>query len=161
MWKNVSEKYEASDTGQIRNKRTKRELKQFLGKDGYMRVQFDGKTKLTHRIIAEVFVHRTEGSDFVNHKDGHKWNNAAWNLEWCTRNENMQHAYRSGLKKRPNGIMNGRSILTYADVQFIKTHYVPRDKTYGALALAAKYGVAHQTICAVATGQNWKDRRTK
>ena len=44
MWVSISEKYEASTDGHIRNKKTKRVLKEFVGKDGYVRTQFDGKT---------------------------------------------------------------------------------------------------------------------
>lgn len=156
MWVSISNKYEVSDLGCIRNKKTKRVLRQFVGKDGYMRTQFDGKTRTVHRVVATAFLHPVPGLDFVNHKDGNKQNNAASNLEWCNRKENMCHAYNMGLKKPPRGMMNGRSILTYADVSFIRKYYIPRDKVFGAKALSQKFGVAMQTICAVASGQNWK-----
>lgn len=34
MWIKISDKYECSDEGHIRNKKTKRVLKEFVGKDG-------------------------------------------------------------------------------------------------------------------------------
>lgn len=51
MWKQCSEKYEASTDGRIRNIKTKRVLREFIGKDGYLRTQFDGKSRLVHRVI--------------------------------------------------------------------------------------------------------------
>lgn len=42
----------------------------------------------------------TLGCDEVNHKDGNKCNNVADNLEWCTKSENMIHAYKMGLQTK-------------------------------------------------------------
>ena len=148
--------YEASDLGEIRNIKTGRVLVQFIGKDGYLRTQIAGKTRLVHRLIAKTFVPKPEGKDFVNHIDGDKQNNEVRNLEWVTRSENIKHAYSIGLKSS-NGSRNGRSKLTEDDVRFIRENYKPYDKQFGANALAEKFGVARQTIGAVASGQNWGD----
>lgn len=43
IWKKIDDNYEASYDGRIRNSKTKHELKQFVGKDGYVRTQFTGK----------------------------------------------------------------------------------------------------------------------
>ena len=158
MWISISDKYEASLDGHIRNKNTKRILREFVGKDGYLRTQFDGKSRTVHRVIALAFIPKIEGKDFINHKDGNKQNNSVDNLEWCTRSENMKHAYKHNLKSSI-GIKNGRNKLSYDDVLYIRTHYIPRDKHFGAKPLAKKFGVAHQTISAVACGQNFKELR--
>lgn len=159
MWVDISEKYEASSEGHIRNKKTGRILSEFIGKGGYLRTQFDGKTRSVHRVIALAFLPAKDGKDFVNHKDGNKQNNSVENLEWCTRNENMRHAYDHGLKKAPKGIMNGRCKLSYENVSFIRENYIRGDKRFGACAMAKIFGVAHQTISAVVTGQNWSALR--
>ena len=52
-----------------------------------------------HRLIAEAFISKIEGKDFVNHIDGNSKNNSITNLEWCTHQENIKHAVRIGLKK--------------------------------------------------------------
>lgn len=155
-WIDVSEKYECSYDGQIRNKKTKRVLKQFIGKDGYLRTQFDGKTRTVHRVIALAFIPKEKGKDFVNHIDGDKKNNSVSNLEWCTREENMRHAYKIGLIEPPIGIKNGRCKLTYKQVSWIKENYKPFDKNLGAKPLSIKFGVSPKTISAVVSGQNWK-----
>lgn len=157
MWVSISGKYEASTDGHIRNKKTKRVLKEFVGKDGYVRTQFDGKTRLVHRVIAFAFVASDVNKPFVNHKDGNKQNNSVDNLEWCTRSENIQHAYDNGLNHGMKGTSNGRCKLKEADVLYIREKYIPFDKEFGAKALAKRFGVAPQTISAVITKQNWSD----
>lgn len=73
-------------------------------RSGYLRVTLYRPRKrwLLHRLVAELFVPKVEGANFVNHKDGDKTNCDKENLEWTTREENEQHAYDSGL--RPNQV---------------------------------------------------------
>ena len=156
MWKKYLENYEASIDGHIRNSKTGRVLHEYVGKDGYLRTQFDGKTRLVHRVIAQTFLENPEDLPEVNHIDGCKVNNSVSNLEYCTRNDNLRHAYEHNLRnaKRTN---NARCKLTEDDVAYIKKNYIRGDKTYGAIALAKHFNVAPQTICAVTSEQNWKE----
>lgn len=156
MWIDISDNYEASTDGHIRNKRTRRVLREFVGKDGYLRTQFDGKSRTVHKTIAKAFIPQDPDRPFVNHKDGNKQNNRVDNLEWCTRSENMYHAYDHNLKKSPIGTTNGRCKLSEEDVEYIRANYKPHDSVFGARPLAEKFGVAPQTISAVMSGQNWK-----
>lgn len=48
----------------------------------------------------------------INHKDGVKWHNELYNLEWVTSSENIKHAGRNGLIARPSGEHNGNASLT-------------------------------------------------
>lgn len=138
MWKRYSEKYEASTDGHIRNTKTKRVLHEFPGKDRYLRTQY---------ILPEV-----------NHKDGDKSNNSVDNLEWCTRSDNLKHAYTHGLRTA-KGTNNARCKLSADNVAYIKNNYIRGDRQYGAKALASKFNVAPQTVCAVISGQNWKGEK--
>lgn len=156
MWKKYSENYEASTDGHIRNSKTKHVLHEFKSKDGYMRTQLGGKTRLVHRVIAQTFIENPHQLPEVNHIDGCKTNNAVSNLEYCSRSDNLRHAYINDLRnaKRTN---NSRCKLSEDDVAYIKNNYSRGDKIYGAKALSKRFGVAYQTICAVVSGQNWKD----
>ena len=60
------------------------------------------KHAYVHRLVAEYFVPNPLGKTQVNHKDGNKSNNKAWNLEWVTPRENTIHA-RNVLKKKSSG----------------------------------------------------------
>lgn len=155
MWIEFDSLYEVSFDGHIRNKVTKRVIREFAGKDGYLRTQLHGKTTLIHRIIAAAFIQNPDDLPEVNHKDGNKRNNAVSNLEWVTRSENQAHAYKLGLKST-RGTKNGRHKLTEKDVEYIRNHYVKGDKNFGTKALSEKFGVARQTISAVICGQNWR-----
>lgn len=155
MWKACSKKYEASTSGHIRNAKTKRVLKEFVGKDGYLRTQFDGKTRLVHRVIAKTFIDNTANLPEVNHINGNKSDNSINNLEWCTRNENLKHAYKHNLRNA-KGTNNARSKLSEEDIRYIRKNYIKGDKVYGGIAIGKKFNVAHQTISAVVSGQNWE-----
>ena len=113
IWKPIEgyeELYEVSNTGKVRSRDRKtlrgvrkgRKLKPALIHQGYYMVSLCKgsvvKKARVNRLVAEAFCEKRNGCDQVNHKDGNKLNNNAENLEWCTKSENMIHAYRSGLQ---------------------------------------------------------------
>jgi hypothetical protein len=64
--------------------------------------------RLVHQIVAELFVPNTRPeADCVNHINGIKSDTGYRNLEWCTREENMQHAWQTGLCK-PHKLTAGK-----------------------------------------------------
>lgn len=64
---------------------------------GYKRIHYDGKPKLLHRVVAEIFIENSESHETVNHIDGNKLNNKIDNLEWVSNSDNVRHAIRTGL----------------------------------------------------------------
>lgn len=69
---------------------------------GYVKAQLRKrdilKSYFVHRLVAQAFLPNTENKETVNHKDGDKLNNTIENLEWMSNTENMQHAYRTGIR---------------------------------------------------------------
>jgi len=115
-------KYSVDDTGVVYTARRRGTsggiLPQRLNSSGYYRVDLqDGNKKrsvFVHRIVAKAFIVRKPGRDYINHKDGNKLNNHVDNLEWCTRSENIVHAYKNGLMHEfhPSGEKHTNSKLT-------------------------------------------------
>ena len=132
-----------------------------LTRDGYRRVSLskEGKPKefRVNRLVAETFIPNPENKPTVNHKNGNKLDNRVENLEWMTREENMQHAYDNGLKKPTRGPFNAQAKLSESDVRYIRKHYKRQDKTFGTVGLAKKFGTTPRVIGLVVRGLSYKN----
>lgn len=95
-------------------------------RDGYFKVKVTINNKKTaigiHRIVAKAFcpipkrhldVGKTYADLEVNHIDGNPSNNNAENLEWCTCEENVNHAFRL------HPIRGGKRVLSPAEIKII------------------------------------------
>lgn len=89
--------YEISNFGQVRNNKGEI-LKHGIKRTNctcYKNVRLwkDGKyhNKYVHRLIAEAFIPNPENLPFINHKDEDGTNNLIENLEWCTREYNVNY----------------------------------------------------------------------
>lgn len=100
------ENYSISEDGRVYNTKFGRNIKHNLNSIGYSRVSLSNKGKqkqlLVHRLVAQAFIPNPNNLPEVNHKDGNKRNNNVDNLEWTTRSENEEHAYRTGLQLQKN-----------------------------------------------------------
>lgn len=89
---------------------------------------------LVHRLVAEAFMLNPDNKEMVNHKDGNKRNNNATNLEWATRQENEDHAFRTGLKELHNDpehmhkMREAASAVNGKQVRCIETGVIYRSK---------------------------------
>ena len=96
-------------------------------KNGYLKIGLvkDHKQKyyFIHRLVAETFIPNPNNYLVVNHINGDKTNNHIDNLEWCTQQYNIKHAYKNGLKKgvsaEHKGSKNPKSKLTEKEVLLI------------------------------------------
>lgn len=135
IWKKIKDypNYEISNLGRIKalkyysnvhKQYYDRELilKEKTNKFGYKFVslsnKFGRKNKMIHRLVAIAFIENKNGYKEVNHIDGNKCNNNVNNLEWCSRSDNMLHAYKLGLRKGTSKINS--KILQLSDGEVIK-----------------------------------------
>lgn len=73
-------------------------LKPRKNPNGYMIVTLGKEQLSVHRLVAIHFIANPYSLTQVNHRDGNKENNHVNNIEWCTAEQNMQHALESGLR---------------------------------------------------------------
>ena len=105
IWKDTVEfpdRFEVSNLGNIRNKKTKVLKKQVNSgsSKGYKAIIVSVNNKATnhsvHRMVAKAFIPNPEGKPQVNHKNSIRDDNRVENLEWVTVSENIQHAMKHG-----------------------------------------------------------------
>lgn len=96
------DKYQISNTGKVRNKKTGLLLKPKYNQKGYQYVNlcinhFKSVKWYIHRLVGFHFIPNPEHKPQINHKDGNPSNNNVDNLEWVTNEENQRHAVLNNL----------------------------------------------------------------
>ncbi len=153
------EGYFVSEEGKVfSNKRGKiKEISQSVQRQ-YYACKFllkDGTRKHlhVHRLVAFTFIENPENKPFVNHKDGNKLNNHVSNLEWVTRQENVDHAMENNLVPAMVGVNNGRALLTENEVREIYSRLLLGEKSTD---LAKEFSVEKTTIGNIKRRKEWK-----
>ena len=130
-------------------------MSQELTKDGYVRVSLSKKGRIKtqiHRVVAEAFIPNPENKPEVNHINGAKNDNRVENLEWCTRSENVRHAFKTGLTLYHKGENSHRSKITEEQAREIKYGH----KGVLQKDIAEMYGLSRAAVCLIRKGWNWK-----
>ena len=92
-----------SNTGIVISKKRgfEYELTQTATNNGYLQCNIGAKSIThVHKMVALCWVPNAypDIKVEINHRDGDKQNNVAWNLEWVTHLENIRHSIDMGLK---------------------------------------------------------------
>lgn len=122
---------------------------------GYLQVTLrddlgNRKTIKVHRLIASAFIPNLDESREINHKDFNKENNSFNNLEWCSRqyNVNYNFIHRNYIKQIEKVSPLGRE----------QVKVIPEMMQYGfSIKLISKlFNVGHITIRNIIAGKTWK-----
>lgn len=103
-----------------------------------------------HRLVATIFIDNINDLPDINHIDGNKRNNCSYNLEWCTKQDNMKHAVKLGLCKNNSELMKSKNReLRSTSIQCIETGQI-----FGSILDAATYyNVSHGTVADIVHGR--------
>jgi len=159
IWKDI-EGYEGiyliSNLGRVKSLYGKGRIRaQTPDKDGYLKVGLyknaKQKNAIVSRLVAKAFI---EGEkEQVNHIDGDKKNNRVSNLEWVDNQENIDHAWDTGLYTLERQMMRP-SKLDKDKVIEIRESYSKGERSYGELAKL--YDVSKSLIADVVKRRCWK-----
>lgn len=115
IWKEIPNlPYDISNLGNVRRQlnakykyKNRLYVRPYLNNKGYWCINLYLNCKVyrrqIHRLVAEAFIPNPNNLTEVNHIDGNTQNNSIDNLEWCTHQYNMQHAWDTGLHKNRLG----------------------------------------------------------
>jgi hypothetical protein len=136
-----------------------RKLKPIIMPNGYYKVNINinGKEKLVslHRLVAEAFIPNPENKPEVNHKNGNKGINAAYNLEWNTSKENIEHAWRTGLKTAMKGDAHPMHKVNADTVNKICALLITGDYSYKQISEMT--GATYSIVKKIKNKERWKE----
>lgn len=123
---------------------------------GYMRVSLRKGGMLyrfqVHRLVAGAFMDPAKPCMHVNHKDGDKTNNRLENLEWATPQENVRHAWATGLCHALKGADHPAATLSEESVKTILSAVV-RGVPHNIIAKVMN--VSATTVGQISSGSSW------
>jgi predicted XRE-type DNA-binding protein len=176
-WRTIKEftNYQISNLGRIKRivpdkyNRPLIMLKIQKDKNGYSYVELKNesitKKKKIHRLVLMSFKPIDTSELFqCNHIDGNKQNNCIYNLEWVTASENVQHAFKIGIKTISRNTKNKMSLkkkgesnlfhkLTEENIKEIK--FLLEQDILSQKEIAKIFGVVQTTISMIKLNKAW------
>lgn len=149
-------KYQISNTGKVRNKKTGLILKPKYNQKGYQYVNLSvSKTKsikwYIHRLVGFHFIPNPGNKPQINHIDGNPSNNMVENLEWVTNTENQYHAVLNNLHFQ--GETHKDSKFTNESIKLLPKLI---DIGFSLVDINKLTGVAIQNIKKIINGITWR-----
>jgi hypothetical protein len=116
------------------------------------------KNNYIHRLVADAFLDKIEGSYYVNHKDADKLNNNSINLEYCTHRENMIHARKLGLVPCRKGKYYGNygedcSYSKLTNKQTLEIYKLAHAGELSQPEIGFKFNVSRSMVSAIKNGK--------
>lgn len=145
-----NKEYIIYENGEIFNCKTKKYLKPFKSKTGYLQVTLQSKTYYMHRLVCEAFHGECPDKMVCCHNDGNPLNNHSSNLRWDTQLSNSNDKKKHGTWICGSVTYNAK--LNESDVTKIRELY---KNGLTQVALANRFNVSQSIIHKVVTRQTW------
>lgn len=148
------EQYAISESGEIFNRKTKRQLKFQKNLAGYhvimLRNNNKSYTKIIHRLVYETWIGKLNENLEINHIDGNKENNHYTNLEQITHQQNCIKAVHTGCTKA--GMYHPKSkVIAKLDSSWKIV------EIYGSIRVAARINkINYANLCECVAGKRKK-----
>jgi len=140
--------------GRVWSKHYERFVKPCKLKNGYLQIGLNRKKMYLHRLIAQTFISNPHNLPEIDHIDNNKENCAVENLQWCTRRDNMQKAWKEGRIPRLTPEQRNNCKLTTKEVYKIK--YELSHLNNAQISRIFK-NASEQTIGKIRKGLSWKE----
>jgi hypothetical protein len=153
-------RYEISNKGIVRNKKTRKILKPSKDGSGYLRIGLCRKGVVkyfsVHRLVLESFVGPCPFGKESCHNDGNIYNNDINNLRWDTHKNNNRDKIKHGTVYRPD-----YSIIKHPNAKVNKSQVIEIKKLLieGKLTqkeISEKLGITLKIINDINIGRTWK-----
>lgn len=144
-FQDLSSEVEVSTFGNLRLKQTNTSIIPYKDKDGYFIFSYRSEHYTVHRSVLSTFVPNPLNLGEINHDDGDKGNNYLYNIQWCTRAENVSHAWDTGLQNGENKNVLEISIIYAANPCIGTFDY-----------LMQKYNISRYTLTDILAGRSYQ-----
>lgn len=111
------------------------------------------KKHMVHRLVAEAFIPNPDNLPEVNHKNGDKHDNNVENLEWCTHQQNVKHAYNVLYL----GCLKGEGCPTHklTNEQVMQIYDLAKKKELTFTEIGKMFGVTRSVVTDIHIGKSW------
>lgn len=149
-------KYQISNTGKVKNKKTGLILKPKYNQKGYQYVnlsidRYKSVKWYIHRLVGLHFIDNPQKKPQINHIDGNPSNNNVENLEWVTNEENQRHTVLNNLHFQ--GELHRSSKFTNDSIKLLPKLI---NVGFSLKEINQITGVAVQNIQKIINGKTWR-----
>lgn len=158
---NIKPYYLISNTGLVYSQYTNSYIIPHKNHSGYLQVSLmtdNGRVfRKVHRLVMICFNPIINYESYeVNHKDGIKYHNWIWNLEWVTSKQNKHHAILNGLSNGFIGENNPNNKISEKDAYNIGKLLLTRMYTDDEIMSIVKNCTNKEIIRNIANGKTWR-----
>ncbi|NJB37557.1 MULTISPECIES: HNH endonuclease [Flavobacteriaceae] len=111
-------------------------------------------SRYVHKLVAEHFLEKKEGDQYVIHVNYDKKDNRVENLKWATKKEKEEHQFSNpAYKNRPRKRTYAK--LTEAKVKLIKRKIHDPNRRTRMKMIAKQFGISEMQLYRIKSGENW------